>query len=247
MHEIFINPKILMRRLTTLLKKSIILFLLLTLPYLGISQIKIFKTFAEFITIQNNTKNNLVNLGENKINGSAYLSKDFISGSVITKDNIHYQDIPLRYNIYNDDIEFKTKKDECLAISEPKSLRKIIIGDDTFIYAKKSNKKNARYGYYQLLTTGKIQLLTRHHIAFRDAESPNGISQPRPARFERKSSTFFMKIGENIPLQISKKKDIQSIFGKESKQILAYIKSEKINVRKKTQLIKLVRFINQIN
>lgn len=166
---------------------------------------------------------------------------------MITKDNIHYQDIPLKYNIYNDDIEFKTKKDECLAISEPKSLRKIIIGDDTFIYAKKSNKKNARYGYYQLLTTGKIQLLPRHHIAFRDAESPNGISQPRPARFERKSSTFFMKIGENIPLQISKKKDIQSIFGKESKQILAYIKSEKINVRKKTQLIKLVRFINQIN
>lgn len=59
MHEIFINPKILMKRLTTLLKKSIILFLLLTLPYLGISQ---------------------------------------------------NQDIPLRYNIYNDDIEFKTKK-----------------------------------------------------------------------------------------------------------------------------------------
>ncbi|MBU1013104.1 MAG: hypothetical protein KKG99_08855 [Bacteroidetes bacterium] len=184
-------------------------------------------------------------LSENDIKGSPYLNAEFVLGDILTDNKIHYVSVPLRYNIYNDDIEFEVDKENYLAISNPESIQKIVIGDQEFIYAIKRNKKGDQFGYYQLLQDGKVRLLSRHNIVFKEATKTTGYKAAESAKFEKNSNTFYLQKENDEPHEISNKKDLIAILGPQGEKINLLIKKEKINFRKEEDLIKLLKFINQ--
>ncbi len=186
-------------------------------------------------------------LSESDISGSPYLNNEFILGSILTNDKIRYIDIPLRYNIYNDDMEFKNSEDTYLAIGDPTLVKMIIIGDDKFIYTDKRKKNGEQFGYYKLLEDGEIKLLLKYNVVFKKAVPTTGYEEAEPPKLERISDTYYILQGNNEPQQISKKKDIDLIFGPKSSEIDNYIKKEKLNVKKEEDLIKLVEFVNKSN
>ncbi|MBU1013103.1 MAG: hypothetical protein KKG99_08850 [Bacteroidetes bacterium] len=203
------------------------------------------QTFDDFLSLVNKGTIKRAILSEADIKGSPNLNDNFILGTILTNNKIKYVDVPLRYNIYNDDMEFEVDKNTYLAISNPKSMNEICIGDDVFVYTIKRNKKGEQFGYYQLLQKGKVQLLSRYNIVFKEATTTTGYKAPEPAKLERNSNTYYLQIGTDEPQEISGKKDIQTIFGSESPKIEAFIKKEKLNVRKEADLIELVKFINE--
>lgn len=228
---------------TFLIPTLIVLFL--SISFMGKSQEMVLQTFNDYLSFQSNSSSTQrAFLSHEDIKGSAYLNEEFTLGSITTKNNIKYQGVPLRYNIYNDDIEFELKEGIFLAISNPESLKEVTIGDETFIYTKKINKKGESLGYYKLVTTGNTMLLTRYHIVFVGPQATTGYKAAAPAKLNRNANTFLLKVGDNNPIQIAKKKDLEFIFGTEAKKLLAYLKSEKLNVKKEKDLIKLVQFIN---
>ncbi|MBU1011741.1 MAG: hypothetical protein KKG99_01935 [Bacteroidetes bacterium] len=180
-------------------------------------------------------------LNVSDIEGSPYLDKTFIKGSVITRDSIQYQNVPLRYNIYNDEFEFQVNEEKYLTISDPASMLQISIEDAVFIYLKKDNK----YGYYQLLNDDKVKLLLCYNVKFRQANVSNGINQARPPKFNRGSDTYYLQIGYNEPQQIKNKKDIDLIFKSQNSAIKELIKREKIDLHKEGDLLKFVKLLNK--
>lgn len=80
-------------------------------------------------------------LTEKDIQGSPFLNQEFVNGSVYTTTKFQYADIPLRYNIYNDNIEFKTPENKILAIAQPETIDKITFGDYTMEYLSYMNVK----------------------------------------------------------------------------------------------------------
>lgn len=201
------------------------------------------RSYDDFLTNQEKSLLQRSILKVSDIQGSPYLDKEFVKGSVITRDSIQYQNVPLRYNIYNDEFEFKVNEAKYLAISDPASILQISIEDAVFIYLKKNNK----YGYYQLLNDDKIKLLLRYNVKFRQANVSNGISQARPPKFNRGSDTYYIQIGYNEPQKINNKKDINLIFGTENSAIKDLIKKEKIDIRKEGDLLKFVNLLNTSN
>lgn len=184
-------------------------------------------------------------LNESDISGSPYLNKEFVLGSLLTNERIKYIDVPLRYNIYNDEIEFEMSEDSYLAIEAPETIKKATIGNDEFIYAVKRNKKGDQYGYYQLVSDGKVKLLSRYNIVFEEGTTTTGYKKPRPPRLIRNSNTFYLQIANNEPQQVSAKKDLEAIFGQQSQEMKAFIKKEKLNIRQEADLAKLIKFINK--
>ena len=185
-------------------------------------------------------------LNETDIDGSPYLNKEFISGNIFTKNKIQYVGVPLRYNIYNDEMEFKTDTENYLAISDPKSMKEIRIGGAVFVYDIKRNKKGEQEGYYELLQDGNVRLLSRYNIVFKPITSTTGYKQSQPPRLNRNANTYYIKTGSSEPLLLASKKDLDVIFGSKNDKLLAFIKSRKLNVKKEEDLIKLVEFINQM-
>ncbi|PKP33665.1 MAG: hypothetical protein CVU00_10390 [Bacteroidetes bacterium HGW-Bacteroidetes-17] len=184
-------------------------------------------------------------LSENDIKGSPYLKTEFVLGDILTYNKIHYVNVPLRYNIYNDEIEFEVDKENYLAISSPESIQKIIIGDDAFIYTVKRNKKGEQFGYYQLLHEGKVRLLSRHNIVFKEATRTTGYKAAESAKFEKNSNTYYLQKENDEPHEISNKKDLVAMLGPQGEKINLLIKKEKLNFRKEEDLIKLVKFMNE--
>lgn len=181
-------------------------------------------------------------LTEKDIAGSPYLSNEFIFGLVMTNDNVTYAGIPLRYNIFNDEMEFKISDDTILSITNPEIIKEIKFGDESFIYHKVNNKKG---GYYSLRCTGKVQLLAKYKIIFNPAKEPEPYKEATPPTFSKKSTTYCIKLEDADPVLINNNKDIENAFGKESDEILGIIKKNKLNVKKEKDLIQLVQMINQ--
>jgi hypothetical protein len=199
-----------------------------------------YKSYSDFLINQEKSLLQRSILEVSKIEGSPYLNEEFVRGNVTTLDSIQYRNVPLRYNIYNDEIEFMVDDENYLAIAEPTSMAQISIKEAVFIYLK----KDLKYGYYQLLEDGKIKLLLRYNVRFRQANYSNGINQARPPKFNRGVNTHYIQLGYNEPQLIKKKKDIDRIFGKESVAIKELIKKEHIDIHNEKDLHKFVKLLN---
>ncbi len=79
------------------------------------------------------------------IEGSPYLLDDFTIGSVYTNTSDEFTDIPLRYNIYSDQIEFKTGDNSVFSMGTPEIIERVELGNYKMVYSpyeqgKKANK-----------------------------------------------------------------------------------------------------------
>ena len=50
---------------------------------------------------------------------------EFITGTIFTTSKTQYVNMSLRYNIYNDQLEFKTPEDKILVMAAPEIIEKI--------------------------------------------------------------------------------------------------------------------------
>ena len=178
------------------------------------------------------------------IEGTPYLSENFKPGEVYTKDSILYK-APLRYNIYADEIEFKID-DIIYWIAVPQNIVHVKIDESVFIYIHTGEKKNKKGSYYELLVGGKCKLLLKRNIAFFEAEAVKAYVEAKPAQFREMNDTYFLQFNNGIPQVITNMKSVKNTLSEKSSDISKYIKKDKISIKKKDDLIKLVRYCNSL-
>ncbi len=178
------------------------------------------------------------------IEGTPYMSEDFKPGEVYTKDSILYEG-PLRYNIYEDEIEFKAN-DKIYWIAKPQDIVYVKIEKSSFIFIHTDEKKNKKGSYYELLVGGKCQLLLKRNIVFLEAEASKPYIDEKAARFQMMKDTYFLQIDNVLPQSITNMKSIKNVISEKSSDISKYIKREKISAKEKDDLIKLVKYCNSL-
>lgn len=185
-------------------------------------------------------------ISEKDIQGSPYLNDDFIIGTVYTIDKFQYNDIPLRYNIFNDNVEFKTPGNKILAIAAPETIEKITFGDYTMEYIAYVNVKKERNGYMLLITKGKASLYIKPEVTYLKPSEAKAYEDPKPAKFERNSDAYFIRIDSETARRINKKKDLLETFPDYQSEIETFIKKNKTSANKTDDLKLLVDFYNSL-
>lgn len=185
-------------------------------------------------------------LTEKDIQGSPYLNDNFIKGSIYTVSKTQYQDIPLRYNIYNDDMEFQTNDNNVLALSTPEIVEKITFGDYTMEYIPYVTSRNVKNGFFELILKGKASLYAKPQVEFLEAKDPAPYKDAEPAKFLRKDDRYYIRLGMEAAVPCGNKKDVLGIFTDHSEELEAFIKKNKINVKKEDELKKLVEYYNSL-
>jgi len=66
---------------------------------------------------------------EKDIEGSPYLNKEFVEGTIYTNQKNQYNNIPIRYNIYTDELEYRTPDNQILTLATPQIVEKADFGD----------------------------------------------------------------------------------------------------------------------
>jgi hypothetical protein len=173
------------------------------------------------------------------IEGSPYYTADFIKGVAYLKDG-NYATVPLRYDIFRDEIEFM--KENKIYWLKKNDILYVRYGSDILVVTN-AITDTSQLGYFFLKSTGKNKLLCKKIITYNPEVPPKGYSETIPAKFKEEVDEFYIQF-EGNPIQKAKSnKDLSAIFAN-NKSALDYIKKEKIKATKFNDLQRLVNYLN---
>ncbi len=185
-------------------------------------------------------------LKRSDIKGSPYLDENFINGTIYTMQKEKYENVPMRYNIYSDDIEFKSFNGDALAIAAPETLEKVEIGNHQFYYIPYILSKKIEHGYFERIEGENASLFTRYEVIFKDAEAAGAYKDASPAQFVRKMDEYFIRVGDEPAAIITNKKDLIDIFPDHKNEVEVFIKKHKTKTNKVDSLAELVKYYNSL-
>jgi len=178
------------------------------------------------------------------IQGTPYLNDKFQPGEVYYEGKFKISNVQLRYNMYNDEMEFMDNN-VVLAIAFPDKIDKVVLGNSTFIYIAESKDKNLK-GYAKKWNTDFPSVLTKMKVDYFDKEPPQPIVESKPARYERQyDKHYLMKSATEIEDIKSVKKLIQSLGDHES-ELTNFAKKEKISSSDPQELASLIDFYKEL-
>lgn len=185
-------------------------------------------------------------LSEEGINGSPYLNDDFTSGTIYTTSKQRIEGLSLRFNAYNDNLEFKTDASETLAIDNPETIELADFGDVKMTYTHYVYGKKTNSGYFKILEQGKATLYAKTNVTFQKEVKGDGIRPDKPATFVHNADSYYIQIGDAPAERIDNKKALLSTMDDYNKEISAYLKDNKVKFTKSEHLCKLVQYYNSL-
>ena len=189
---------------------------------------------------------NIKNVSYKEIQGSPYLIDSFIVGSIYTGKNEHFQNIPLRYNIFTDNIEYIMGVSSVLTLNNPETVEKVDYGNFKLIYLSQSNKNKSRNGFFIVLTDGNATLLSKPGVTLHKPSPPGGYIDAQPPRFSRNPDTYYIKVGKNQAKIIRNKRHLITSFPDSREELSKYIKTHNTKISDQKSLIDLVQYYNFI-
>lgn len=184
------------------------------------------------------------------IQGTPYIIDDFSPARVSADKEKIYN---LRYNAVTDQMEVETEKNTIQAINKNIDGVTITFLKDDKVYESINyiNKEGvAERGYFIHLNSAdsKINLLIKESKKFIERQpAKSSYQDTKPAKFKRVDDVYYVII-KNKTAQIlpTKKKELLSLFPEKSNDISSFIKSNKIKISKRGDLLKLISYINTL-
>jgi hypothetical protein len=150
--------------------------------------------------------------------------------------------LPLRYNIYANEMEYQLKGVSYL-VGNPQSLNKILLGESVFLYLPFIQNG----GYFELLESGKCFLVQKRTVRFKPAEGPKPIEGTiSRAKFTREPDIFFIIVNDSKTIEITTMKSVINALQDQKLNIESFIKKEEIKNAKKENLIKIAEYYNSL-
>lgn len=184
------------------------------------------------------------------IEGSAYIYENFTPAKIsASEDEIFY----VRYNALKDEFEVKGENNKAYALNRFR--RDLVIDLVAFrksyqIHEYAERNGDANFGYFDVLTpaTQNHVLLKKESVKFlKEKFATTTYGSARPARYERASDEYYLKIGDESAVIIpTNKKKFAKLFTGNEKQVLDFIKAENIKLKNEKDLIKIVHFTNTL-
>ena len=200
-----------------------------------------------------NMSNVFVNINSTEsstIKGSKYLNEDFISTKISSMPD---QVFGVRYNIYDDEMEFQGADNTVYALNKNDDSVKITFtttNESYNIFSYIDDTGRQKKGYFvKLNNEGENLILRKHRIVFFEEQaSKTGYDAPKPAMYKNVKDRMYIKLAnkEAVLLPTKKKKLAKTLFPENSKIILDFINSNKIKLSKEADLITFINYLNTL-
>ncbi|WP_282054600.1 hypothetical protein [Maribacter luteus] len=204
-------------------------------------------------TLEDKNKRNtgLLDLN-NDIEGSPFFDENFIKGSVYFK-NDYMGESYLRYNAYSEEIQIKKtqlEEEEFGALLKDPDLYCIIDSKKLKFLEYKDADGNLKRGYFTtLVSSGKYFLFVKRVKLFKKGKSaPTSLTAAISPKFIDKIDYYFMKEDSGkLYKVVHNKNKFVSLFGKDYKnRIKSFMRKNKIDLKKESDLLTLFYYINTL-
>jgi len=184
------------------------------------------------------------------ITGSPYEENYFQPGFIYSNNKLTASNVPMRYNIFSDEIEINTSQDpnhqDVNVLSKSPDVF-VKIGTDVFVYVENLSDEN-QSGYFKVVHEGEhFDLYKKSQVRYvekRFAETT--FQQDQPARFDR-TDTFYLVSNSGFFYELpANRRRFNAVFKEHNKEIESYVRSNKLDIRNENDLEKIVKYFNEI-
>lgn len=169
-----------------------------------------------------------------------YLSYNYDLASVDNYDTKAY----VRYNIYDDQIEFV--KDESIYYLAKEAGRQVSFINTKDLY--RVYDFNNDLEYFKVHLDGKNALVAKQRVRYVDAKvAVTGYDIAKPANYKRMKDELYLALENKTLVKLpKKKKDFFKSFGDKADQIKSYAKENRLGYKKVEDLKKLIAYFNTL-
>lgn len=189
--------------------------------------------------INNNTYGGVNNIPPN-VEGSPYLTDEFVKGTVFVENEQPYAAM-MRYNAYQDEIQVQDS--DGISSLFKRDYVWAEIGGQSFRVETYKDRSGTSKGYFVELNRGNVRLLKRIVREFKEGQpAVSSYSQDTPPRFEEKVTYYLVREGSPAEEVRLRKKDILEFLS--SEKVETYIKENKLRLKSEGEVIQVLTQIN---
>lgn len=184
----------------------------------------------------------------NKPQGSPYLQKMFAPAKV-EKINIKAF---MRYNVFDDNFEFITPKNDTLILDKIDDFGTIVFAATNKKYklTQYVDTKNKLFNGYliSLYEKGDFVLYKKENIAFYEEKlAKTTLERDMPAKYVKSDDFYFFKNKEKGTIEFPEnKKQLLKLFPDKKEAMETFLKENKINFDEESDKMKIIDFLNTI-
>lgn len=227
---------------------QLICAVLLGLASVLAGQTNMISSMNEMITFMNSDVDYIKNKRERyaKIEGSAYLDEAFHSGSVSYMRK-KYVGLQLRHNPYEGYFEFQTTEGVKFFDPQITLIDTVWMDKETFLYVPYSSGKHIKRAYMRLMNPGETMVLQLSQVILIEANPAKGYEEAKPAHFEKRSETIFIRTGDQPAMEFKGRKSLADIFPAHFETLSDYAKAEKLKLKKTGEIINLCAYYDSLH
>ncbi len=180
-----------------------------------------------------------------KIDGTPYLLEDWKRGKIILATGQAFDNINLKYDIYSDEVVVVGPENQEAAFNKNKIESFIIYGSEEM--PEYRFVKWQQGDFYNLVYEGKSKVYQKFKKRVHTAEVNSGGfgSSENKSTFLNDNKLFIQTPSGEIK-EFDKEKKLYEIYPKNTEQIKAFIKSNKIKFKTAANLAEVVRYIDSL-
>jgi len=183
-----------------------------------------------------------------EVEGSAYYCDSFQLASVILSSGVEYKNVPIRYNIYNDKMEFQNSKGVAYNINNPSAVSEILINDGPkFSYVHYISKGKSSEFFVEIIADGKARLLKKHAITLIPAQPAGTHTEAKPPKLVPRPSDYYIQIGTVDPLPFKNSKQLIDILSEYSSAINFSPLTPQLSKNREESFVEIVNYFNEKN
>ncbi len=177
--------------------------------------------------------------------GSIYESKDYQKGSIIDTKSGTF-DIRIRYDIFNDALEYK-ENGKSYQVIKTKTTH-VRINDEYYYYCKfKDSRGLRRNGYYILVELNEqYRIYKKYDLKITEPKEMDPTTGSSTMGKIKQITTYYIEENNAIKELPISKKDFLASFTDKEEELKTYMKKEKIRLKKEEDLMKLVAKYNAL-
>ncbi|MGV3460354.1 MAG: hypothetical protein ACO1N9_07870 [Flavobacterium sp.] len=184
-----------------------------------------------------------------KATGSKYITEKYMQAKAGDRPEL----ILVRYNAYNDSFEQQNPgaTDEFATLPKIAGEKVILKGyNKEYVYMAYTNKKGENVsGYLNVITAGPKATIYRREIVtyIPEKTAQNSYQTYVAPAFKRQDDEFYISIDNAAPVLLpDNKKEFAKLFPGKEKEVLDYVKQNKIDLEKEQSLLTLGNYLKTI-
>lgn len=179
------------------------------------------------------------------IKGSQFINDQYVEGTIYYADKS--MTVPLRYNAFQDLMEYQ-QNGKPLVLDASKNITRVTLGDETFITNSYSANGKTKMGYFALLDSGEMMLLSKKSIVYTPAMKGRALDgSDMPAQYKPVPDTYYYKLGDGSLKEVDNLKALLADLPENQSAMADFAKKEKISFKKQKDIVALVKHYNALN